>query len=231
MEPYLNKPTAQEEIPTDPTSEQKIRRSLYIIALVGLLAPCGMCWYSTQVAAFEVVLIPSVLSLIVFPFSIYTFYQRQQRQDLAPPLWRVGLIFSALAGASTLALVWLVRSVGWGGASIYLVLALGLWSLFLAGRRVWESWSFSQQGVQENAGEIELDMVSIRGSHPIYPQLNYRYAGEYRGQLRSDRVHRQIVEIREAIEAGRLRVTVKYLPEDPRVHRLEKWWIEKDWTP
>ncbi len=231
MDLYPNTPNPTDDLPTDPTSEKKIRRSLYFVALVGLIAPCGMCWYSTRLEAFEVILIPSVLALIVLAYSIYTFYQRQQQQDLAPPLWRVSLVFAALAGASTLALVWLVRSVGWSSTSNYLVLALGVWSLFLAGRRMWESWSFSRRGIEEIAEEVELDMVSIRGSHPIYPQLNYRYAGEYRGQLRNDRVHRQIVEIREAIEAEHLVVTVKYLPEDPRVHRLEKWWIEKDRTP
>lgn len=231
MDPDFLNSSPGEEIPSDPTSEKKIRRSLYFVALLSLVTPCGMCWFSTQVENFEVILIPSVLALIVLAFSIYTFYQRQQQQDLAPPLWRVSLVFAALAGATTMALVWLVRSAGWSSTSNYLVLALGGWSLFLAGRRIWESWSFSRRGVKENAEGVELDMVSIRGSHPIYPQLNYRYAKEYRGQLRNDRIHRQIVEIRDAIESGQLHVTVKYLPENPRVHRLEKWWIEKDRTP
>lgn len=226
MEPFSNNPTSQGEIPTDPSSEKKIRQGLYFIALAGLIAPCGMCWLSTQVEVFEVILIPSVLGLIVLAFSIYTFYQRQQQQDLAPPLWRVGLVFGILAGAAALALVWMSRAAGWSSWAIYLVLALGLWSLFLAGRRVWESWSFSSQGTLEEATGVELDMVSIRGSHPIYPQLVYRYAGEYRGQLRTDRIHRQAAKIRQAIEAGRFKVMVKYLPDDPRVHRLEKWWIE-----
>ena len=228
MEPYLNNHTSQDDLPTDPTTEKKLRRGLYYVALAGLLAPCGMCWISTQVEAFEVVLLPSVLGLIVFAFTLYTLYQRQQQQDLAPPLWRVSLIFAALAGAAILALIWLLRSAGWDSISAYLILALGIWSLILAGRRVWESYSFFRQGIAEEADWVELDMVSIRGSHPIYPQLNYRYAGDYRGQLRNDRVHRLAAEIREALENDRLKVIIKYLPEDPRVHRLEKWWIEKN---
>jgi hypothetical protein len=227
MDLYPNNPTPGDDLPADPTTEKKLRRSLYIVALAGLIAPCGLCWISTQVEAFEVVLLPSVLGLIVFAYSIYTLYQRQQRQDLAPPLWRVMLVFGILAGAATLTLIWLLRSTDWGSVSPYLILALGIWSLILAGRRVWESWSFSRQGLLKEADWVELDMVSIRGSHPIYPQLNYRYAGEYRGQLRNDRVHRKVAEIREAVEKDRLKVMVKYLPDDPRVHRLEKWWIEK----
>ena len=74
-------------------------------------------------------------------------------------------------------------------------------------------------------------MISIRGSHPVYPQLVYRYAGDYRSQLRNERIHRNAAEIRQAIEDGRFRVIIKYLPDEPRVHRLESWTIEKTGSP
>ena len=226
MESHINKPLPPDEIQVDPSTEKKLRRSLLFIALAGLLAPCGFCWFSSQVETIELVLIPVVLGLIVLFYTLYTFYQRQQRQDLAPPLWRVGTVFLALLISTGLALLWLLRVVGWQTPSGLLIAGLGIWSLFLAGRRVWESWKFSRQAVVEEARDVELDMISIRGSHPIYPELVYRYAGGYRGRLRSDRIHRLAAEIRKAIENSRFTVVVKYLPEDPRVHRLENWRIE-----
>jgi hypothetical protein len=105
---------------------------------------------------------------------------------------------------------------------------MGAWGLYLAGRRVWKSRTFSSQSVLYEVDSIKMDMVSIKGSHPIYAQLVYRYAGDYRGELRNERVQRRMAEIRVAVEEGRLRAIVRYLPDEPRVHRLESWWIEKN---
>lgn len=213
------------EIPSDPSTERVIRRGLLIFALVTLLAPCGLCWVSTTVETAELIVIPASLAAIVTLYSLYTFYMRSQNQDLAPPLWRVGLAFLALALAAGLALLWLLRSVGWRGTSGGIILALGVWSLFLAGRRVWESWTFLRRAVKEESNRVVLEMTSIRGSHPIYPQLVYRYAGEYRGQVRNDRIHKWVAEIQLAIQGGKLKVMVKYLPEKPQVHRFLGWKI------
>lgn len=216
---------SQEEVPPDPGTQKIIRRSLLAIALISLLSPCGLCWYSTRAEAPELILIPAVLGLVVTLYSVYTFYQREQKQDLAPTLWRVLLVFFLLLLFCTLALLWLLSAVGWRNGTGAVILALGAWSLFLAGRRVWESWTFSRRSVEEENDLAELDMISIRGSHPIYPQLVYRYADGYRGQLRSDRIHKYAAEIQQAIKEGKFRVTVQYLPDNPRVHRLKGWQI------
>jgi len=217
--------TIPEDIPADPTTQKDLRRTLLLVALAGLLVPSGLCWYSTQVETIEQILIPSLLGLIVLFYTLYNFYQREQRQDLAPPLWRVGLIMFILLALGSLALVWLISAVGWLLPSGPIILILGAWSLFLAGRRVWESWSFSRLAVEEENDLAELKMISIDGSHPIHPQLVYRYAGKFRGQLTNNRIRNKIPEIRRAIEAGKFQTKVKYLPDNPRIHRFLGWKI------
>lgn len=214
-----------EEFPADPTTQKVVRRTLLLVALAGLLAPCGLCWYSTRLETFEQVLIPGLLGLIVLFYTLYIFYQREQRQDLAPPLWRVGLIMTILLSLTGLALVWLVSAVGWQPIPSSIIQVLGIWALFLSGRRMWESWSFSRLAVEEENDLAELKMISIQGSHPIHPQLAYRYAGKYRGQLTNNRIRNKTPEIRQAIEEGKFRVKVKYMPENPRVHRFLGWKI------
>ena len=205
-----------EETPADPTTQKKLRSSLLYIALVSLLAPCIFCWYSTRVQSIEGVLIPGILGLVILLYTMYILYQREQKQDLAPPLWRVSLVLVFLIVITTLATVWMIASIGWHRISGPAILIMGAWAFFLAGRRIYESWSFSSRAVLESTDQVELDMISIRGSHPVYPQLVYRYAGDYRSQLRNERIHRNAAEIRQAIEDGRFRVIIKYLPDEPR---------------
>jgi hypothetical protein len=195
------------------------------MALISMMAPCGLCWYSSRAEAAELILIPSILGVLAAGYSIYIFYQREQKQDLAPPLWRVILIFLGWSVVDGLAILWLVTVVGWRVLTGAVLLGLSAWTLFLAGRRVWEAWSFSQHAVEEENNLAVLEMISIRGSHPIYPQLVYRYAAGYRGQIRSDRIHKYTAEIQKAIQEGEFQVTVQYLPDNPRVHRLKSWRI------
>jgi hypothetical protein len=225
METLNPNPISPQEPPADPGTEQALRRGLLAVAVIALLAPCGLCWYSTTLEAVELVLIPGILGLVAAGYTIYRFYQREQKQDLAPPLWRALLVFSLLALATGLALWWLLAMVGWRNGAGIAILVLGAWALILSGRRVWEAWSFSRQAVEEETDQVELEMVSIGDSHPIYPRLVYHYAGNYRGQLQNEELHHKIEEIRPAVSAGTLRVRVVYLPEDPRVHRVTGWRI------
>jgi hypothetical protein len=215
-----------QEVPPDPESSFNLRRVLALIAGAGLLLPCGLCWYSTRVEAIESALIPGLLAVITVFYTLFTFYQREQKQDLAPPLWRVILVFILLLILCALALSWLLSALGWQPLPASLILALGGWSLFLSGRRVWGSWVFSRKATVEENGLAELKMISIEGGHPVHPQLVYRYAEGYRGQKRGGRIKGQLPQIREAINENKLRVMVKYLPEDPRVHRFMGWKIE-----
>ena len=214
------------QVPTEKGLENKLKRDLLWIALAGLLLPCGLCWASLRSTSFETTLIPLLEGTIVGGYSLYAFNQRENEKDLTLPLWKETLSFSFLAGFTGLALAWLIRSVGWSGFTGTLILAMGLWGLFLAGRRIWNARSFSRRSVLYEIDSIKFDMVSIKGSHPIYAQLEYHYAGDYRGQLANERIQRRMAEIRTAIEEGRFRAIVRYLPDDPRVHRLESWWIE-----
>ena len=214
-----------EEIPADPTTQKDLRRTLLLVALASLLAPCGLCWYSTRVETFEQVLIPGLLGFIVPLYTLYILYQREQRQDLAPPLWRVIMVLVFLAGVPIIALVWLVSAVGWQPIPSSIIQVLGIWALFLSGRRVWESWSFTRGAIEEENDLVELKMISIQGSHPIHPQLVYRYAGKYRGELTNNRIRNKTPEILQAIEDGKFQVKVQYLPDNPRVHRFQGWKI------
>ncbi len=214
-----------EETAADPITQKDVRRTLLLVALAGLLAPCGLCWYSTRLETFEQVLVPGLLGLIVLFYTLYILSQREQRQDLALPLWRAGLILIILLALCGLALAWLISSIGWQLPSGPIILALGAWSLFLAVRRVWESWSFSQLAVEEENDLAELKMISIQGSHPVHPQLSYRYAGKYRGQLTNNRIRNKTPEIRQAIGKEKFLVKVQYLPDNPRVHRFRGWKI------
>jgi len=216
---------APEEVPADPTTQRDLRRILLYLALIGLLAPCGLCWYSTRVESIEQALIPTLAGLIIGVYTLFTLYQREQKQDLAPPLWRVILILILLAAVPIVAQVWLVSAVGWQPLASSIIQVLGLWGLFLSGRRVWESWRFSRMAVLEENDLVELKMISIDGGHPIHPQLIYRYADKYRGQKRSSRLRDQLPEVRQAIADGKLRVMVQYLPESPKVHRFLGWKI------
>lgn len=222
------RPPKPGEPAADQSIDKKIRRDLHLIALAGLLVPCGLCWVSMRTESFEIALIPLLHGSLVGLYSAFAFYQRQQGKDQALPLWRVYLVFLAQAATTALALAWLVRSVGWKTVPGLLILGLGAWSLVQAGRRLWKSRSFSRRGVLFEVDSAELDMIRIKGSHPIYAQLVYRYAGDYRGELRTDRIQRRMAEIEAAIEERRFRAIVRYLPDDPQVHRLESWWIEKD---
>ena len=217
--------TIPEEIPADPTTQKDLRRTLLLVALASLLAPCGLCWYSTRVETFEQVLIPGLLGFIVLLYTLYILYQREQRQDLAPPLWRVIMVLVFLAGVPIIALVWLVSAVGWQPIPSSIIQVLGIWALFLSGRRVWESWSFTRGAIEEENDLVELKMISIQGSHPIHPQLVYRYAGKYRGELTNNRIRNKTPEILQAIEDGKFQVKVQYLPDNPRVHRFQGWKI------
>lgn len=217
--------TIPEEIPADPTTHKKLRRSLLYFALASLMAPCGFCWYSTRVRTIEQVLIPGVFGIIILIYTIYILYQREQKQDLAPPLWRVVIILGIMIAITTLVVIWLVVTIGWHKIAGPIILALGAWSCFLAGRRVWESWSFLRLAIEEETDLVELKMISINGSHPIHPQLVYRYAEKYRGQLRNSRIRRKLPEIRQAIEDDKIRVTVKYFPDNPRIQRFLGWKI------
>ncbi len=223
----MNKIDKPEDQLTDQGIDKKLRRDLMLIAIAGVLLPCGLCWTSMRSSSFETTLIPLLQGFVVGAYTMIVFYQGEQEKDLTLPLWREILTFSILAGATVLFLAWLVRSAGWSGITGTLILALGLWGLFLAGRRIWKSQTFSRLSVLYEVDSIKLDMVSIRGSHPIYAQLVYRYADDFRGQVQNDRIQRQMAEIREAVDGGRLRAIVRYLPDDPRIHRLESWWIEK----
>jgi hypothetical protein len=207
--------------------EKKLRRDLILIAIAGLLLPCGLCWASMYSTTFETTLIPLIHGSLVGLYTLFAFYQHEGEKDLTPRLWREVLVFCVLAGIAGLAITWLIRSVGWRFVPGILILVLGAWSQFLSGRRVWKSMSFSRQSVLHEVDSAELDMVSIRGSHPIYAQLVYRYAGDYRGQLRTDRIQYRMDQIQAAMEEGRFRAIVRYLPDNPQVHRLENWWIEK----
>ncbi len=175
--------------------------------------------------AIENALIPGLLGFIVTIYTLFTLYQKEQNQDLAPPLWRVGLVFLLLAGSSATAIIWLLAAVGWSTIPGFVILGLGGWSLIVAGRRVWDSWQFSRLGVVEENNLTELKMISIDGGHPIHPQLEYHYASTYRGQKRSSPIRGKLPEIRQAIKDGKLRVLIKYLPENPRVHRFMGWKI------
>jgi len=156
--------TIQEEIPADPTTQKKLRRSLLYIALASLMAPCGLCWYSTRVQTIEQIMIPGVFGIIILIYTIYILYQPEQKQDLAPPMWRVVIILAIMIAITTLAIIWLVAAIGWHKIAGPIILALGAWSFFLAGRRVWESWSFSRLAVEEENDLAELKMISIQGS-------------------------------------------------------------------
>jgi len=217
--------TIPEDIPADPTTQKDLRRTLLLVALISLLVPGGLCWYSTQVETIEQVLIPGLLGLIVLFYTLYYLYQREQRQDLAPPLWRVGLIMIFLLALVSLALVWLISAVGWLLPSGPIILVLGAWSLFLAGRRVWESWSFYHRGIEEKNNLAEIKMISIAGGHPIHPQLVYRYAEKYRGQIENHQIRNKTPELLQAIQEGKLQVKVKYLPDNPKIHRFLGWKI------
>jgi len=217
--------TIPEEIPADPITQIKLHRSLLYIALAGLLAPCGLCWYSTRVPNIEHILIPGLLGIILFIYTIFIIYKRELNQDLTPPLWRVIFVFILLLGAVALAVIWLTASIGWHHISGPAILVLGAWSFFLAGRRVWESWSFFHLAVFEENDQAELKMISIDGGHPIHPELAYCYAGKYRGQITNNRIRNKSPEIRQAIKDGKFRVVIKYLPKNPRVHRFLGWKI------
>lgn len=217
--------TNSEEIQADPTTQIKLRRYLLFLALAGLLSPWILCWYSTRIQSSELLLIPGILGVMVLIYSIYILYQREQKQDLAPPLWQVLLIFTIVATLVILALIWLMAAIGWHKISGPIILILGAWSFFLAGRRVWESWSFSKRAVVEENDLTELKMISIKGSHPIHPQLVYRYAENYSGQIANIRIRNKTPEIMQAIAERKLQVKVKYLPENPRVHRFLGWKI------
>jgi hypothetical protein len=214
-----------EEKPADPTTQRKLRRSLLYIALGSMLAPCGLCWYSTRVQSIEGVMIPGIFGLVILIYTFYILYQREQRQDLAPPIWRVGLVFVLLIAITTLTMIWLNSAIGWHRISGPAILIMSAWAFFLAGRRVWESWSFSRQAVVEENFLTELKMVSIKGSHPIHPQLAYRYAENYRGIISNNQIRNRTPQIIEAIDDGKFLVKVKYLPDNPRVHRFLGWRI------
>ncbi len=217
--------SASEEIQADPTTQVKLRSILLLLALAGLLTPCGLCWYSTRVQSIEQALIPSLLGVVVLIYTIYILHQREQKQDLAPPLWQVILILAILAAIVTLAIIWMVAATGWHKISGPIILSLGAWSFFLAGRRVWESWSFSHLSIEEENDLAQVKMVSIDGGHPIHPQLVYRYAEKYRSQIANFRIRNKTPEIIQAISEGKLQVKVKYLPENPRIHRFLGWKI------
>jgi hypothetical protein len=214
-----------QEVQPDPESQFNLRRVLALIAILGLLLPCGFCWYSTRVEAIENALIPGLLGFIVTIYTLFNLYQKEQNQDQAPPLWRVGIVFLFLAGISATATTWLLAAAGWSDLPGFLILALGGWSLFLAGRRLWDSWQFFRLGVVEENNLTELKMISIEGGHPIHPLLEYRYANKYRGQKRSSPIRGKLPEIRQAIKDGKFQVAIKYLPDNPRVHRFMGWKI------
>ncbi len=213
------------EVQPDPEAQFNLRRVLTLIAVLGLALPCGFCYYSTRVEAIENALIPGLLGFIVTIYTLFTLYQKEQNQDQAPPLWRVGLAFLLLTGSSATAIIWLLAAVGWGNIPGFVILGLGGWSLMLAGRRVRDSWQFSRLGIVEENNLTELMMISIEGGHPIHPQLEYHYAGTYRGQKRSSPIRGQLPEISQAIKDGKFQVMIKYLPENPRVHRFMGWKI------
>ena len=58
MENLNPTPLPQEEMPADPGTDKALRRGLLLVALLILLAPCGLCWYSTTLEAVELALIP-----------------------------------------------------------------------------------------------------------------------------------------------------------------------------
>ncbi len=217
--------TIPDEVPADPNTQTKLRRTLLYLALGSLVVSCGLCWYSSLLQNIEQILIPGLMGIMVLTYTINNFYQRQQKQDLAPPLGQTVTILGILIGITSLAIIWLLSAIGWQKVSGPIILILGAWSFFLAGRRVWESWSFSREAIEEVNDLVELKMISIDGSHPIYPQLIYRYAENYRGLLQSNRIRRKLPQIRHAIRDGKFQVSVKYLPDNPRIHRLTGWKI------
>lgn len=214
-----------QEIPPDPEAQFNLRRVLALIAGIGLILPCGLCWYSTRIEAIESALIPGLFSIIILTYTLFTFYQKEQKQDLAPPLWRVILVFLILILLPALALSWLISTLAWQPIPGIIILVLAGWSLFLSGRRVWGSWIFARQGIVEESDQVELKMISIEGGHPIHPELVYYYAGHFRGQKRGGQIKGQLPAIREALKDQKLRVLIKYLPGNPRVQRFQGWKI------
>lgn len=203
----------------------KTGQRLLAVAL-GLSAAVIFCkWITLQ--PLKESLLPGLVFVLALLFWLIMRYQGGQ----ATPPWSIrtaGLILLAVFLFSLGVLGLAVRTVGVFHLTTLAVLALTAWMIYTAYRNFRISLGLAEVHRETEANRVRLDIIppDVPETAPT-PVLNYTYLGSYHGQYRALWLRFLDKKVGQAIQHGRLRLFIHYLPSDPEVHRVARIKIER----
>ena len=198
---------------------------ILLAVLGGLLAVGLFCWL-TQTQPLERVLYPAFYGGGALLYWLLLWSKDRAGVDLAPPFWRSGAALLLWTLISILALIISAAVSGLWTLSSAAVLAVNVWMLWSAARRVRRSLEFRRLSEEVEADRVRLVMVDRGFDTAPRPEFAYQYLGEHRAQRAVPGLQWRWRKLSRALESGRLRLYVRYHPEKPEVHRISRVEIE-----
>jgi hypothetical protein len=198
---------------------------ILLVVLGGLLAVGLFCWL-TQTQPLAQVLYPAFYGGGALLYWLLLWSKERAGVDLAPPLWRSGAAVLLWLGISALALVISIEISGLWNLSTAAVLAVDAWMVWSAARRTLNSLEFQRLAEEVEANRVRLVMVDRGFENAPQPEFAYQYLGEHRAQRAVPGLQLRWQKLSRALDSGRLRLYVRYHPEDPAVHRISRLEVE-----
>lgn len=198
---------------------------ILLAVLGGLLAVGLFCWL-TQTQPLAQVLYPAFYGGGALLYWLLLWSKQRAGVDLAPPLWRSGAALLLWLGISALALVISIEISGPWNLSTAAVLAVDAWMVWSAARRALNSLEFQRLAEEVEADRVRLVMVDRGFDTAPQPEFAYQYLGEHRAQRAVPGLHFRWRKLSRALDSGRLRLFVRYHPDQPAVHRISRLEVE-----
>lgn len=191
------------------TSQALLAAAFGVAAVIvyGLLA---------MILPFEELLIPSlVLTMGGIPWLILRTMKLER--FVLSRTWFAILLLCIAVLFTVGGLMVTVRIVNLISLSTLAVLVVGVWSIITSTRILRDAVHFDKESLEVEASELGITYMDH--AENVIPVLNYIYLGKYHDYKA---VRWQDKRIIKALNADRLRVFVRYLPRDPRIHRVSR---------
>ncbi len=162
-----------------------------------------------------------ILALFVLLGILIWWFRRRRRSLLsAPPApWRptVALLFST---------VLIIQAGYWYSAmlnefplTLIALLVLGIWGFQDSIRLLFRAHKFKLHALEITTDEIRISAGSSGSTRRQTLLLEYHYLENYQGRLK---IPTQSDAMRDALHERDLQIVIRYLPDDPQVHRVAR---------
>jgi hypothetical protein len=195
-------------------------RQVLLAVTFGFVAVILYCLLA-MILPLEEILIPSlVLTLGGIPWLILRTMKQERfvlfRTWFAILLLCIAVLFT-IGG-----LTFTMRIVNLISLSTLAVLVVGLWSIITSIRILRDAYHFDKESIEVEASGLSITYMDL--AEHVIPVLNYIYMGKYQDYKA---IRWKDKRISKALNADRLRVFVRYLAQDPRIHRVSRIGIDK----